>query len=165
MNIVLPLRASHGISVAFWPHWQVPWFSLRHSADQRHLPSSTQGSIYLSPGTQQTPFPPTSAQGWLLLLSVPLGNPQQQSAEHRKHRALISSCCLLLCFLGSTSSSAAPPTLCGISVLLLWLCSILWGEAWGKGSSVGKKRGAAKCEDLPPVSAAQKCWSVFEELF
>lgn len=62
----------------------------------------------------------------------------------------ISSWCLLLWFLGSTSNSAVPSTLCGISVMLLWLCSHPLGKAWGKGSSVGKKHGAAS------VSVAQK---------
>lgn len=92
---------------------------------------------------------------------TPNGN--QQSTRNTEHSSPpVASCCGF--WEAHPVVLRLPP--CVVSVSCCCGCApSSGGEAWGKGSSVGKKHGAAKCEDLPPVSAAQKCWSVFEELF
>ena len=122
--------------------------------DQRHLPSFSQGSLYFSAGTRQTPFPHTSAQSWLLFWSVPSGHPQQHPAERQKPKALVFSWCLLLWFLGSMSSSAAPPAQAQLACCRCGCATVLWHEAWGKGSSMGEKGQCSRFGDLPPVNTA-----------
>lgn len=118
------LRASQGISVAFWPHWWGTLISCDAQCGSEALAFLYPGEYLFICWDSADSISTHVSSGLAPSLANPLGKPimaiSSAAATQIPH---IPSWCLWLLFLGSTSSNAVPPTLCGINVMLLWLYS------------------------------------------
>lgn len=121
----------------------VPKSSLRHSLDERHLPSFTQGSFISLRGACRLCFhtPQHRAGSFSGQSPWDTHNGSQQSGRNPKPSSSPGvSCCAS--WEARLAVLLLPPR--ALSTCCCCSCApILWGEAWGKGSNMGEKDGAA----------------------
>lgn len=139
MNALLPLRAPHGLSVAFCPHRQGTSIFPEPPCGSEALACLCPGeTLFLRQDSADSIFTQLST-GLAPFLINPLGTPATAAsrvAEAQSPHLLLVSFAVVLgkaCLLPRVLPACC---CCGCA-------PILWAEPWGKGSSIGKKDGAA----------------------
>lgn len=145
MNALLPLRAPHGLSVAFCPHRRGTSIFPEAQRGSEALACLCPGeTLFLCQDSADSIFTQLSTELAPFLIN-PLGTPA--TAASRVAEAL-SPHLPLVSFVVVLGKARLAVLLLLPRVLPACCCCgcapVLWAEPWGKGSSIGKKNGAAR---------------------